>query len=129
MSSPSASNVGGVETPGRRTVHSMCGMCALRCPMEVTVEDGRVTWLQGNIECTGVGSVIIDSIRNVGAGGVVCLTGVGSGGAPSGLAPADVAKALVLANNVVVGSVNANADTSTGRPRRSPPPTMRGWEG
>ena len=32
------------------------------------------------IECTGVGSVIVDSIRHVGAGGVVCLTGVGSGG-------------------------------------------------
>ena len=60
------------------------------------------------IECTGVGSVIIDSIRHVGAGGVVCLTGVGSGGAPSGLSPADVAKAVVLQNNVVLGSVNAN---------------------
>ena len=52
--------------------------------------------------------MIIDSIRHVGAGGVVCLTGVGSGGQASGLLPADVAKALVLANNVVVGSVNAN---------------------
>ena len=60
------------------------------------------------IECTGVGSVIIDSIRHVGAGGVVCLTGVGSGGPPSGLSPADVAKELVLQNNVVIGSVNAN---------------------
>ena len=60
------------------------------------------------IECTGVGSVIIDSIRHVGAGGVVCLTGVGSGGPPSGLSPADVAKEVVLQNNVVIGSVNAN---------------------
>ena len=54
------------------------------------------------IECTGVGSVIIDSIRHVAAGGVVCLTGVGSGGAPSGLSPADVAKDVVLQNNVVL---------------------------
>jgi len=60
------------------------------------------------IECTGVGSVITDSIRKVGAGGVICLTGVGSGGRPSGLLPADVAKEIVLQNNVVVGSVNAN---------------------
>ena len=60
------------------------------------------------IECTGVGPVIIDSISSIGAGGVVCLTGVGSGGPPSGLAPADVAKAVVLQNNVVLGSVNAN---------------------
>ena len=43
-----APNVSGVGAPGRRTVYSMCGMCAVRCPMEVTVEDGRVTWLQGN---------------------------------------------------------------------------------
>jgi threonine dehydrogenase-like Zn-dependent dehydrogenase len=60
------------------------------------------------IECTGVGSVIVDSIRKVGAGGVVCLTGVGSGGASSGLSPADVAKEVVLQNNVILGSVNAN---------------------
>ena len=60
------------------------------------------------IECTGVGPVIVDSIRTVGAGGVVCLTGVGSGGPTSGLSSADVAKDLVLQNNVIVGSVNAN---------------------
>jgi len=60
------------------------------------------------IECTGVGPVIVDSIRKVGAGGVVCLTGVGSGGPPSDRAAADVAKEVVLQNNVVVGSVNAN---------------------
>ncbi len=60
------------------------------------------------IECTGVGPVIVDSIRGVASGGVVCLTGVGGGGAASGFAPADVAKELVLQNNVVLGSVNAN---------------------
>jgi glucose 1-dehydrogenase len=60
------------------------------------------------IECTGVGPVIVDSILKVGAGGVVCLTGVGSGGPGSGLSSADVAKELVLRNNVIVGSVNAN---------------------
>ena len=32
------------------------------------------------VECTGVGQVISDSIRAIGAGGIVCLTGVGSGG-------------------------------------------------
>ena len=31
------------------------------------------------VECTGVGQVISDAIRHVGAGGVVCLTGIGSG--------------------------------------------------
>jgi threonine dehydrogenase-like Zn-dependent dehydrogenase len=60
------------------------------------------------IECTGVGPVIVDSMLKVGSGGVLCLTGVGSGGPGSGLSPADVAKGLVLQNNVIVGSVNAN---------------------
>ena len=60
------------------------------------------------IECTGVGQVIADAVQAVGAGGIVCLTGVGSGGRATGLATADVAAAMVLRNNVVVGSVNAN---------------------
>ena len=38
------------------------------------------------VECTGVGQVIGDSIQKVGAGGVVCLTGVGSGGRTTGTA-------------------------------------------
>jgi len=41
-------NVASVGTPGRRTVYSMCGMCAVRCPIEVTVDDGKITWFQGN---------------------------------------------------------------------------------
>lgn len=60
------------------------------------------------IECTGVGQVIVDSVRAVAAGGIVCLTGVGSGGRTQGLPAADLATELVLENNVVVGSVNAN---------------------
>ena len=60
------------------------------------------------VECTGVGQVIADSIQAVGAGGIVCLTGVGSGGRTTGLSTADVAATMVLRNNVIVGSVNAN---------------------
>jgi threonine dehydrogenase-like Zn-dependent dehydrogenase len=59
------------------------------------------------IECTGVGSVIVDSIRKIAAGGVLCVTGVGAGGLAT-VAVADVAAAVVLKNNVIVGSVNAN---------------------
>ena len=59
------------------------------------------------IECTGVGAVIADSFQKIGAGGVVCLTGVGQGGR-SGHAVADVSAKVVLRNNVIVGSVNAN---------------------
>ncbi len=60
------------------------------------------------MECTGVGQVVTDAIRGVGAGGVVCLTGVGAGGSTTGPATADIAAEIVLKNNVVVGSVNAN---------------------
>lgn len=59
------------------------------------------------IECTGAGAVIGDAIQKVGAGGVLCLTGVGGGGL-SGYAVADTAAKVVLKNNVLVGSVNAN---------------------
>ena len=59
------------------------------------------------VECTGVGQVISDCLRVVMPGAVVCLTGVGSGGRTTGFV-ADVAATMVLQNNVVVGSVNAN---------------------
>jgi threonine dehydrogenase-like Zn-dependent dehydrogenase len=60
------------------------------------------------VECTGVGQVIADSVNVVGAGGIVCLTGVGTGGRTVGHSTADLAAAMVLHNNVIVGSVNAN---------------------
>ena len=60
------------------------------------------------VECTGVGEVISGSLEVVAPGGVVCLTGVGSGGRTAVLSTADVAATMVLQNNVVVGTVNAN---------------------
>jgi len=60
------------------------------------------------MECTGVGQVISESISVVGASGVVCLTGVGHGGAIPKIPTANVASDAVLKNNVVFGSVNAN---------------------
>ena len=60
------------------------------------------------VECTGVGQVISDSIQAIAPGGIVCLTGVGTGGRTVGLGTADAASNIVLRNNVVVGSVNAN---------------------
>jgi len=60
------------------------------------------------LECTGVGPVIAESIARIGANGVVCLAGIGAGGALPERATADAASAAVLKNNVVIGSVNAN---------------------
>ena len=60
------------------------------------------------VECTGVGSVLADAVQKIGAGGILCLTGVGGGGHSAGYTVADIAAKLVLNNNVLVGSVNAN---------------------
>ena len=60
------------------------------------------------VECTGVGQVIADSVTAIGAGGVVCLTGVGTGGRTGTVPVADIAAHIVLGNLVFVGSVNAN---------------------
>ena len=58
------------------------------------------------IECTGIGQIIRDAIYGIGAGGVVCLTGISSGGTHG--STADVAAEAVLKNAILVGSVNAN---------------------
>jgi len=60
------------------------------------------------MECTGVGQVIAESLSVIGASGVVCLTGVGHGGALPKVPTANVASSAVLKNNVLFGSVNAN---------------------
>ncbi|HET8540330.1 MAG TPA: glucose 1-dehydrogenase [Anaeromyxobacter sp.] len=60
------------------------------------------------VECTGVGQVITDAIQAAAPGGVVCLTGVGTGGRTGGPSAADLATDAVLKNKVIVGSVNAN---------------------
>jgi threonine dehydrogenase-like Zn-dependent dehydrogenase len=60
------------------------------------------------VECTGVGQVIADAARTISPGGVVCLTGVGTGGRTLGATTADIASHMVLRNLVIVGSVNAN---------------------
>ncbi len=52
--------------------------------------------------------MIADSVQKIGAGGIICLTGVGAGGVAASRAVADVAAGVVLKNNVLVGSVNAN---------------------
>ena len=76
-----------------------------------TYHTGRVVDLDFEpdiiVECTGVAPVLADCVEKIAAGGIVCLTGVGGGGA-SNRSIADVAAAIVLKNNIFVGSVNAN---------------------
>jgi len=32
----------------KESVYSICGMCTVRCPIKVEIEDGVVTWIEGN---------------------------------------------------------------------------------
>jgi len=60
------------------------------------------------VECTGVGQLVFDIVSKTPPGCVTCLTGISSGGRPI---PADFGtlnKTMVLENDVVFGSVNAN---------------------
>ncbi len=60
------------------------------------------------VECTGVIEPIRQALETVSPGGIVCLTGVGSGGPPATMSTAELATDLVLKNIVGFGSVNAN---------------------
>jgi threonine dehydrogenase-like Zn-dependent dehydrogenase len=60
------------------------------------------------IECTGVDSLVFDAMEHLSAGGVVCLTGVSSGGRSIDIDAGLLNRGMVLENEAVVGSVNAN---------------------
>jgi threonine dehydrogenase-like Zn-dependent dehydrogenase len=60
------------------------------------------------IECTGVSSLVLDAMEHIGPGGVVCLTGVSSGGREVSVDEGALNRTMVLSNESVVGSVNAN---------------------
>jgi threonine dehydrogenase-like Zn-dependent dehydrogenase len=51
---------------------------------------------------------VFDALAAIGSYGIVCLTGVSSGGHPISVDACSLNRALVLENGVVVGSVNAN---------------------
>jgi threonine dehydrogenase-like Zn-dependent dehydrogenase len=60
------------------------------------------------IECTGAGQVIVDATTKLAPDGVLCLTGVSSGGHKIAADFGSINRSLVLENGVIVGSVNAN---------------------
>jgi len=60
------------------------------------------------IECTGVGQLVFDAMEHTAPGGVVCLTGVSSGGRQLAVDAGLLNRSMVLENEAVVGSVNAN---------------------
>ncbi len=60
------------------------------------------------IECTGVGEIVFDVIGHTAPGGIICLTGVSSGRRSLRIDPTRLNRTLVLENEVIFGSVNAN---------------------
>jgi threonine dehydrogenase-like Zn-dependent dehydrogenase len=59
-------------------------------------------------ECTGASSLFFDVMQAAAPGGIVCLTGVSSGGRTVSVDPGRLNREFVLENLVVLGSVNAN---------------------
>jgi threonine dehydrogenase-like Zn-dependent dehydrogenase len=60
------------------------------------------------VEATGVGQLVFDAMQETAAGGIVCLTGVSPTGRALQVDAGAINRELVLENDVVFGSVNAN---------------------
>lgn len=60
------------------------------------------------IECTGATPVIVDVLTHNRPAAIVCLTGVSTGGESTAVDVGEVNRRIVLENDVVFGSVNAN---------------------
>ena len=60
------------------------------------------------IEATGAGPVVVAAMANTAPYGIVCLTGVSSASRKLAVDPGALNRDLVLENDVVFGSVNAN---------------------
>ena len=60
------------------------------------------------LEATGVAQLVFDAIAATASYGIVCLTGVSSAGRQLSLDAGSLNRAIVLENDAIVGSVNAN---------------------
>jgi len=60
------------------------------------------------VECTGAASVIADAINLTASAGIVCLAGISSGGHKIDFDIGLLNLTMVLENDVIFGSVNAN---------------------
>ncbi len=60
------------------------------------------------MECTGAPSVVRDALGRTASGGIVCLVGVSAPGHDLGVDIGGINRTMVLENDTVFGSVNAN---------------------
>jgi threonine dehydrogenase-like Zn-dependent dehydrogenase len=90
-------------------------------PKPQLVEDLGATYHSGHIaevvgktgadsilEATGVGRLVFDAMDHLAPGGIVCLTGISPAGVTLSVDAGSINRDMVLQNNVVLGSVNAN---------------------
>ena len=59
------------------------------------------------VECTGAAAVIVDMVNRLRCDGILCLTGVSSGGHTIAIDLGSLNREMVLENTIVFGSVNA----------------------
>ena len=71
------------------------------------------------VECTGAGPLVFDAMDAMAANAVLCLTGVSAKGRSLGIDAGEINRHMVLENDVVFGSVNAEQSTLRGSGRRS----------
>jgi threonine dehydrogenase-like Zn-dependent dehydrogenase len=60
------------------------------------------------MECTGAPSVVRDALGRTAPGGIICLVGVSSPGHDFAIDVGNLNRTMVLDNDAVFGSVNAN---------------------
>ena len=60
------------------------------------------------IECTGVSSIVLDTMGSTRANGITCLTGLSEPGRECAVDVGAFNRSMVLSNQVVLGAVNAN---------------------
>ncbi|GAA3133565.1 MULTISPECIES: glucose 1-dehydrogenase [Nonomuraea] len=73
-----------------------------------TLEDFQQAKPDIIIECTGAGQLVIDSLTTTAAVGIVCLCGLAPGGRAHRVDAGVINRDIVLENDVVFGTVNAN---------------------
>ncbi|MET8861867.1 glucose 1-dehydrogenase [Nonomuraea sp. NPDC004580] len=73
-----------------------------------TLEEFRQAKPDIIIECTGAGQLVIDSLTTTAAVGIVCLCGLAPGGRAHRVDAGVINRDIVLENDVVFGTVNAN---------------------
>ena len=60
------------------------------------------------VECTGVGSLVLDAIAHTSPTGIACLAGLSSGHRSVDLDAAALNRRIVLENDIIFGTVNSN---------------------